>query len=60
MSDKTAAELVSDFVKTQIEMRNTDIFEHTEYYFTLRKSNENIVQEMREWHEEMNQKINKT
>jgi len=60
MSDKTAAELVSDFVRTQTEMRNTDIFQYTDYYFTLRKTNEDIVQEMKKWQEEMNQKINKT
>ena len=60
MSDKTAAELVSDFVRTQTEMRNTDIFQYTDYYFTLRKTNDDIVQEMKKWQEEMNQKINKT
>jgi len=59
MSDKTAAELVSDFVKTKKKLENSDN-PVSEYASILSKDIQNIENEMKEWHNEMNQKINKT
>jgi len=59
MTDKTAAELVSDYIKTQNKMAETDVLYDPDYYFTLRDTRTNIIQEMKEWHEEMKGKINK-